>query len=220
MIPKRIFFILLLSTFFQLQAQEKNDNYRLGASYGFGSEFNNTDYTFTNHFYKAQFYWKINETKKFQYEILIEPEINFGKHQLLNLYFVKPETPNFEQKRIEFLRLKNIHEYVLNLGFIVRKPIGNIYSCYVLGSIGPMITDTETERMSKGFAFADVFAFGLTIDYNKFRFDVRPNVRHVSNAGLGSSNAGYNTRNVEFGISISYKKKTPNIKDIGRFYIE
>jgi len=201
MLLKRIFFILVLFAVMHLKAQEKSSKYRIGLSYGFGSEFSNTDYTFENHFYKAQFYYEIKETRNFRYEILVQPEINFGKHQLLNFYFVKPETPNYQQKRDEYTRLKDVREYVLNCGFLVRKPIGKVCSFYVLGSVGPLITDTETERMSKGFAFADVLALGFTVDYNKLRFDIRPSVRHVSNAGLGSSNAGYNTKNIEFGIS-------------------
>ncbi|WP_237421395.1 acyloxyacyl hydrolase [Flavobacterium sp. HBTb2-11-1] len=201
MIQKQIFFIAVLLAVFQLQAQEKSSNYRLGLSYGFGSEFSNTDYTFENHFYKAQLYYKIKETKNFEYEVLIQSEINFGKHQLLNYYFVKPEKPDFEQKRIEYTKMKEVMEYVLNIGFVVRKPIGKMCSIYILGSVGPLITDTETERMSKGFAFADVLAVGFTASYHKFQFDLRPSLRHVSNAGLGSSNAGYNTKNIEFGIS-------------------
>jgi hypothetical protein len=55
--------------------------------------------------------------------------------------------------------------------------------------------------MSKGFAFVDVLAFGFTTSYNKFQFDIRSSLRHVSNAGLGSSNAVYNTKNIEFGVS-------------------
>ncbi|WDF64711.1 acyloxyacyl hydrolase [Flavobacterium sp. KACC 22763] len=201
MLLKRIFFIIVLFGVMHLKAQEKSSKYRIGLSYGFGSEFSNTDYTFENHFYKAQFYYEIKETRNFKYEILVQPEINFGKHQLLNFYFVKPETPNYQQKRDEYTRLKDVREYVLNCGFLVRRPIGKVCSFYVLGSIGPMITDTETERMSKGFAFADVLALGFTAGYDNFRFDIRPSVRHVSNAGLGSSNAGYNTKNIEFGIS-------------------
>ncbi|MCR4030477.1 MULTISPECIES: acyloxyacyl hydrolase [Flavobacterium] len=200
MIQKRLFFVAVLFAVMFVNAQQKKSNYRVGVGYGLGSEFNNKNYTFANHFYKLQLYYIIKETKNFQYEILVQPEINFGKHQLLNLYFVKPETPDFEQKRIEYLKLKNVREYVLNIGFLIRKPIGKMYSCYVLGSVGPMVSDTETERMSKGFAFADVLAFGCTVDYDRFQFDIRPSLRHVSNAGLGSSNAGYNTKNIEFGI--------------------
>ena len=196
---------LLLSLLFllalKMRSQQNNSHFSLGFNYGFGSEFNNRNYTFANHFYKLQIYYNLKETKHFQYQILVQPEINFGKHQLLNFYFVKPEAPNYQQKRDEYTQLKDVREYVLNCGFLIRKPISKVCSFYVLGSIGPMITDTETERMSKGFAFADVLALGFTVNYQKLQFDVRPTVRHVSNAGLGSSNAGYNTKNIEFGIS-------------------
>jgi len=192
-----LLFLLALKTI----AQDRNSRFSLGFNYGFGSEFNNRNYTFANHFYKVQLYYKIKETKHFQYQILVQPEINFAEHQLLNFYFVKPDAPNYQQKRDEYTRLKDVREYVLNCGFLIRKPFAKVCSFYVLGSIGPMITDTETERMSKGFAFADVLAVGITANYDKFQFDIRPSIRHVSNAGLGSSNAGYNTKNIEFGIS-------------------
>lgn len=201
MIRKILFLLLFLLSADAIFAQDKNSKIAIGFDYGFGSEFNNRNYTFTNHFYKVQLYYKVKETKHFQYEILVQPEINLGKHELLNLYFVKPETPDYIHKREEYTQLKDIHEYVLNLGFLIRKPIGKVFSMYVLGSIGPMITDKETERMSNGFAFADVLALGFSVNVNQFRFDIRPSVRHVSNAGINSENAGYNTKNIEIGIS-------------------
>ncbi|MCC9063913.1 acyloxyacyl hydrolase [Flavobacterium piscisymbiosum] len=201
MSKKLLFVILFLCVVFYAFAQDKKGKIAIGLNYGFGSEFSNSNYTFTNHFYKTQLYYRIKETKHFQYEILVQPEINFAIHQLLNFYFVKPETPDYIEKREEYTKLKDVHEYVLNFGFLVRKPIGKIFSIYVLGSIGPMITDTETERMSDGFAFADVLAFGISAKVDQFRFDIRPSIRHVSNAGLNSENAGYNTKNIEIGIS-------------------
>jgi len=195
--------IILFLVVIKMSAQDEKSKFAIGFNYGFGSEFNNKNYTFTNHFYKMQLYYKLKETKHFQYEILVQPEVNFGTHQLLNFYFVKPETPDFEQKRQEYTKLKDIHEYVLNIGFLVRKPISKTFSVYALGSIGPMITDTETERMSDGFAFADVLALGFSARLQKLKFDLRPSIRHVSNAGLGAENAGYNTKNIEFGISYS-----------------
>jgi hypothetical protein len=150
-----------------MSAQEDKSRFSLGFNYGFGSEFNNRNYTFTNHFYKIQLYYKL------------------------------------KQKRAQYTQLKDIREYVVNCGFLVRKPIGEICSFYILGSIGPMITDTETERMSKGFAFADVLAVGFSLKHNKIQFDIRPNIRHVSNGGLSGTNSGYNTRNIEFGVSYS-----------------
>jgi len=195
--------IILFLVVIKMSAQDEKSKFAIGFNYGFGSEFNNKNYTFTNHFYKVQLYYKLKETKHFQYEILVQPEVNFGTHQLLNFYFVKPDTPDFEQKREEYTKLKDIHEYVLNIGFLVRKPISKTFSVYALGSIGPMITDTETERMSDGFAFADVLALGFSARLQKMQFDLRPGIRHVSNAGLGAENAGYNTKNIEFGISYS-----------------
>ncbi|MDW8851783.1 acyloxyacyl hydrolase [Flavobacterium sp. MMLR14_040] len=200
---KKLLFILMFFFAIKMSAQDVKSKFAIGFNCGFGSEFNNKDYTFTNHFYKLQLYYKLKETKHFQYEILIQPEANFGKHQLLNFYFIKPEEPDYLEKREKYTQLKEVHEYVLNIGFLVRKPISKTCSFYILGSIGPMITDTETERMSDGFAFADVLAVGFSLNVNKFQFDLRPSVRHVSNAGLGSANAGYNTRNIEVGISYS-----------------
>ncbi|KUJ61871.1 hypothetical protein AR687_09920 [Flavobacteriaceae bacterium CRH] len=204
MIRKVLFGLLLfLLCLFNMHAQEKQSNFAIGFNYGFGSEFKNKDYTFTNHFYKLQLYYEVKKTKHFEYEILLQPEVNFARHQLLNFYFVKPEDPDYVEKRVKYTQLKDIHEYVLNIGFLIRKPINKSCSFYVLGSVGPMITDTETERMSEGFAFADVLAIGFSVKCQKMEFDIRPVIRHVSNAGLGNSNAGYNTKNIEIGVSYS-----------------
>ena len=69
----------------------------------------------------------------------------------------------------------------------------------MLGSIGPMITDTETERLSKGFTFADVLTLGFTFNVNRVTFDLT-NIRHISNTGLQKTNAANNTKNIDFGL--------------------
>lgn len=194
------YIILIINTL--CYSQEKNNNFRIGLNYGFGSDLKNSNYTYTNQYYKLQLYYKLKKTKWLEYEILLQPEINFATHQLLNLYFVKPEEANFQQKRDEFTKLKNIREYILNIGFLVRKPLTNSFSIYVLGSVGPLIIDTETERLAKGFAFSDVIALGITFQTKTFSLDIRPSLRHLSNAGLQGKNAGFNTKNIEFGIAI------------------
>ena len=40
-----------------------------------------------------------------------------------------------------------------------------------------MITDAETELLSKGFAFVGVLAIGFTIKVHKVTFDIRPNIK-------------------------------------------
>lgn len=119
---------------------------------------------------------------------------------MLNFYFVKPEEPNFQELRDRYTQLKDIREYILHVGFLVRKPLSKQFSIYMVGSVGPMITDTQTERLSKGFAFSDVFGLGISYKIKEVTLDFRPNLRHNSNAGIQNSNAGFNTLNYEFGV--------------------
>ena len=198
---RKIFFIIsAICMAVQFYAQEKVNKTQLGFSFGGGTEFNNRNYTYTNHSLKLQFYYKIKESKNFKYEIVLQPELNFAKHQLLNLYFVEPDEPNSIEKREKYTALKDVKEYVFNIGLLMRKPVFKSASIYVLASVGPMIIDTETERLSKGVAFADVLAIGFSFKVNKVVFDLRPHVRHISNAGLQNKNSGYNTKNIDFGI--------------------
>jgi len=199
MIRKLLLCCLVFNTGLIL-SQENKQKLAFGVGYGIGSEIKNSDYTYTNRYLKGQFYYAFKTTKHFRFELLLQPEINFATHQLLNLYFVTPDEHDFEAKRQAYTKLKDIREYVLNVGLVVRKPITDDFSVYALLSIGPMITDTETERLSKGFAFSDVFGIGLSLKVKKVTFDLRPNVRHTSNAGLQNSNAGFNTLNIEASV--------------------
>ncbi len=198
---KKFYLLLLFFIGIASFSQENKHPMAIGFHYGFGDEIKNSDYTYTNRYLKGQLYYTLKTTKNFSFEILIQPEVNFATHQLLNLYFVTPDEPDFEEKRERYTKLKDLREYALNVGFIVRKPISKTFSIYALGSVGPMITDTETERLSKGFAFSDVLAIGFSLKTGKATLDFRPNVRHTSNAGLQNSNAGFNTMNIEFGVS-------------------
>ena len=195
-----LIFIFSITTFY---GQNTKGETSIAFLYGFGNEIKNSNYTYTNNYYKVLVSYLIKETNHFKYELVLQPELNFATHQLLNFYFVTPEETNYIEKREKYTKLKDIKEYALGIGFCVRKPISKIASVYVLASIGPMITDTETERLSKGFAFSDVLALGFSLKVDKVLFDIRPSLRHISNAQLQSSNAGFNTSNIEFGISFS-----------------
>ncbi len=200
-ITRTFFFILLLLSWNSFYPQKVKPEWKLGFNYGIGHEIKNSDYTFTNQYYKVQLYYLIKRSKHFEFELLLQPELNFATHQLLNFYFVTPDEPNYEAKRAEFTKLKNIRDCVLGIGFLIRKPLSKCFSIYALGSVGPLITDTQTERLSKGFAFSDVVSLGLSLKTNPITFDIRPSIRHTSNLGFQSSNAGFNTYNIEFGFS-------------------
>jgi len=201
MSKKCVFILVFVLHLCVVYCQQQKQRFVLGFAYGMGNELKNKDYTYTNRFYKIHLGYTFKTAKHFSYELVVQPEINFGTHQLLNEYFVQPDEPDYEALREEYTKLKDVRDYILNLGIIVRAPVSKGVSIYVLGSIGPMITDTETERLSKGFAFSDVIALGVSLKIDKVYFDFRPSLRHVSNAGFQGSNAGFNTKNIEFQVS-------------------
>jgi hypothetical protein len=184
-----------------LYPQAKKHRVSLGIKSGIGNEIKNFNYSFTNQYYKIDFNYLLKGSKGFSYELVVQPEINRGTHQLLNFYFVTPDEENYIEKRQRFTQLKNVNQYVLNIGFLLRKNLGKTVSLYIQGTVGPMISDTETERLSRGFAFSDVFALGLSFKHKQIRVDVVSSLRHVSNAGTQRSNAGFNTKNIELGLS-------------------
>lgn len=198
-----LWFLVLVFSAPSAHCQLKKDRFFFGVAYGTGSELTRKDYTFSNSFYKVQIGYLVKEGRNFGYDLVVQPEVNFAQHQLLNKYFVQPDEPDFEHLREEYTKRKKIREYVLNVGCRVRKTLCRNTSVYLLGSIGPMVTDTETERLSKGFAFSDVIAIGFSVKADTVNFDVRPGLRHVSNGGLQSSNAGFNTKNIEFSVTFT-----------------
>lgn len=191
-------FFLLISL--SLYAQEKKRDLYVGAFYGFGRDINNEDYFYKSHYFKIQFSGVIKESNHFRYELFIQPQLNFIEYQLINLNYVGDNQPNYIQKREEFGNLKSITDYVFNVGFIVKKTISKRFDIFVLASSGPMITDTETERLSKGFAFSSVIAMGVSIKYSHFSVEFSPNFNHISNAGLQERNSGYSSLNFELGL--------------------
>lgn len=205
MLRMLIVLLLLGNAFAYGQENENPTRYHVGLAYGFGQEFKNRNYTYSNRYIQAQVYYTLLKNNSWEYRVALQPEINFAQHQLMNLYFVTPDEPDYKRKREEYTKLKNMREYILNVAFFVKYNFSKTFSAYAMLNVGPMVTDTEIERLTKGFAFCDVFALGGTVTIGDITLDVRPNVRHVSNAGLQDSNAGLNTYNLQFGVTVPIK---------------
>ena len=185
-------------------AQFKKENLKIGVSYGTGSQnkfpFNLASYSHTVTFYKGVVNYKLSEKGRWTFETNIEPSYNVAEHQLLNKYFIKPTDPDYQEKQDLFTQKRTIKEYVLNCGLIARYTIYKSVSAYVLGSVGPMISDKETERLAKGFAFSDIFGLGVSYGIDNIQLDARCSVRHTSNLEMKQPNNGHNTTNIEFSI--------------------
>lgn len=188
-------------------AQESEKKIKYGFNYGKGElgnfPFEDKDYSYETTFYKAQINYILKDKEKFNLELNIEPSYYVSEHQLLNKYFIKPgDYDDYLTEREIMTTKKTMKEYVLNLGIIARYKFVKNLSAYALGSVGPMIIDTRTERMAKGFAFSDIFSLGLSYKINKITLDTRYSARHVSNLQLQSPNSGYNSTNFEFGFLV------------------
>ncbi|WP_340076306.1 acyloxyacyl hydrolase [Leptobacterium sp. I13] len=203
---KQYFLSVFLSVLFfvDLNAQEKK--IRVGFNSGFGTQksipFNKKDYNYKTNFYKAQINYTLKEKRKWVFELNIEPGIYIAEHQLLNKFFVQPSRgDDYLEQRERFTKEKTINEYVLNVGIVFKYPIYKKLNTYALVSIGPMYSDTETERLAKGFAFSDILGVGLMYNIKNTFFDIRGSLRHVSNANLQFPNNGHNSVNIEMGVS-------------------
>lgn len=100
---ERLFLILIfLLHFCTFYSQSQKDRFVFGFAYGTGEELENKDYTYTNSFYKIHFGYEIGKTGHVHFETVFQPEINFGKHQLLNKYFGNPGEPGNEALREKY----------------------------------------------------------------------------------------------------------------------
>lgn len=199
-------FNILVTT--QMIAQQENHNIRTGFIIGVGKQpfypFTSPDYIYSVKGYKFLINYHLKTVKRICYELQIEPGIYSASHQLLTEDFVQPKDgPDYLEQRKIFMKKKTITEYALNVGMQIRYSIREKFSLFVLVSTGPMISDTATERLAKGFAFSDIIAIGAAYKTGRIMFEIRPGLRHVSNANLKKPNSGHNSTNIDFGISVS-----------------
>lgn len=177
---------------------------RIGVVYGFASQNTvlkqDSDYTYETTVFKISSHFSLYKRRKHSFEFLIEPSYYKSQHKSLNYwheFYTSSDTPDVFRER--YMKLKDMNEYVLNLGLIYRYYLKPNFSAYVLGNVGPMYIDTDTEMLRKGFAFSDIFALGANYKINKISFDFRTMIRHVSNANLQKPNYGLNSVGFEFG---------------------
>lgn len=189
-----------------LTGQDTTRTVRLGLSVTRGSQqmfpYNDKDYNYSFSGYKIILNFPI-KTGKISYEIQAEPAIYSSHHQLLNRYYLQPEAgDDYLLQREIYTQEKTIMEYALNLGVLIRYNFRSPFSLSFIAGVGPMYSDTATERLAKGFAFSDILAIGAAYRVKNLMFEVRPGVRHVSNADLKMPNAGHNAATIDFGISV------------------
>ena len=196
-------------SFFLFSFSQENDSQkkwlRIGLIYGISSQNTyvkqDSDYLYENTIFKVSSHFNLSKKRNHAWEISIDPSYYRSKHESLNYWhkFYTDNTTNPDVFRAKYMQLKTINEYALNLGILYRYYINSKLSIYAIGNVGPMYIDTDTERMKKGFAFSDIFGFGMNYKVEKLSFDLKTMIRHVSNANLQYPNFGYNAVGFEVG---------------------
>ena len=179
---------------------------RIGLNYGQASQahfpFDSPDYLYENIYFKMQFNYLLKQYKRIGFELHVEPSVYHTTYQLLNKYYLQPESgTDYLELREIYTEERTFYEYAFNIGIIFRYKIINPLSTYLIGSIGPMICEKSTERLRQGFAFSDIFGIGLSYKIRKIIIDSRLTLRHNSNANLSLPNTGHNSVGFEGGVS-------------------
>ncbi|WP_105014983.1 acyloxyacyl hydrolase [Polaribacter porphyrae] len=205
-----LLFLIISFSFLAASGQDKvGCNWKpkkLGFLYNYGSEdnflFNDKDYTYTTNTYKFQAFYDIASWRKFKFDLIVQPQIQFLKHQLLNKWYVTPNQSNVQEKIDEFTKLKSMSLYGLEFAFVVKRELFKNLEIQAGISLGFSYIDTRTERLAKGFTFIENFSLGFSYQTFKNSFIyLGTNFGHVSNLNFTKPNDGYNVLGIEIGYS-------------------
>jgi hypothetical protein len=200
---------LLFVVFFSISQENKKavlKPNKIGILYNYGTNENfinnDPDYAYATNTYKIQAFYTLGTWKNLDFELIVQPQVQFLNHQLLNEHFVRPEEENSLEKRTEFTKAKTINLYALEFGFAVKKQVtAKLYFQTTL-SLGFSVIDKRTERLAKGFTFIENLSFGFSHETftNSFMY-LGTNFGHVSNLNFQKPNNGYNVLGLEIGYS-------------------
>jgi hypothetical protein len=206
-------FMILLVVFLSYSQKEKKSILKptkIGFLYNFGTNENfinnDPDYTYSTNTYKLQAFYNLGSLKNFDFELIVQPQLQFLKHTLINEQFVTPDEENYLDKRTEFTRAKTMNLYALEFGFAVKKQLTRKLDFQGTISLGFSIINTRTERIAKGFTFIENFSLGFSHQTftNSFIY-LGTNYGHVSNLNFQKPNNGYNILGLEIGYSYILK---------------
>ena len=165
--------------------------------------FKNKDYTLTQNNILVCLRLQQFQLGSFKVDVLSELGYYFSKHQLRNKWFTTTSNfddfpENFQEK---MLVKKNIYQLATHLGITLNWFLSSKIAVFGYGSVGPMWTSQETERLAAGFAFSDNIGLGMKLKYKKnFWISSVLILRHESNANLKFPNSGHNSVGLRLGV--------------------
>mgnify|MGYP000148795718 CR=1 FL=1 len=204
-----LIFVSLISTSFgQKSAKSWYTPTSYGIAYTFGNEknflFDDLDYFYESNTFKFQLFYPLAQWKKIDISILVQPQLQLIKHQLLNEQFITPDEQNYVEKRARFTKLKTFSLVAVEFAFRFEKKILQNFSTFIEISLGFGYVNSETERLAKGFTFIENINLGFNLRISKrTSIQLHTGLGHVSNLNFQKPNSGYNIFNT--GIGVQYK---------------
>jgi len=96
-------------------------------------------------------------------------------------------------------------EFGVGVGLKYAYPIGDSYSAYILGSVGPHVMSLKTEDQANGFIFNDTIGLGMDFKISPGNaINIECRLRHLSNAGLQNPNYGIENLIGLVGYTLSF----------------
>ena len=206
---KLLTIVFLFVAFFSISQENKKavlKPNKIGFLYNYGTNEsfinNDTDYTYATNTYKLQAFYALGNWKNLDFELFVQPQVQFLNNQLLNEQFVRPEEENYLEKRTEFTKAKTMNLYALEFGFAAKKQVTTKLDFQTTLSLGFSVIDKRTERLAKGFTFIENLSFGFSYEtFTNTYMYLGTNFGHVSNLNFQKPNNGYNILGLEIGYS-------------------
>ena len=164
--------------------------------------FNDEDYRYQIHVFKAQLFYNLIEWEKWDFNLLIQPQVQMGQHQLLNPFFIQPEDGNVDELRERFTQERTLSLLAFELGFQFRREVFNGLFFEANFGLGVAYIDKDTERLAQGFTFIENISLGFAHPFKSSEIYIGGQIGHVSNFDIQLPNSGYDTLGFEIGYRI------------------
>ena len=206
----RLFFLLFVCFSLSVHGQEKTNADRKLKKIGFifnsakqnNILFSDRDYDYKTNVFKAQLFYLLRKGQKWDINLIVQPQVQIGKHQLLNEQFIRPDEPNLQEIRNRLTQKRVLSLIAFELGFQLRRKIFHQMYFEVTLGLGAGYIDKGTERLAQGFTFIENLSLGLAHTWKNSELYLGTNVGHVSNFNIQMPNSGYNILGFEIGYRI------------------
>ncbi|MEQ6123866.1 acyloxyacyl hydrolase [Pseudotenacibaculum sp. MALMAid0570] len=208
-LPKYLFIFFLFFSVLAIGQEKQKKLKKVGVLFNSAKQnnilFSDHDYDYKTSVFKAQLFYNLENWGEWDFNLIIQPQFQIAKHQLLNPYFITSDEPNYLELRERLTKKRTISLYAFELGFQLKRQVTRNLFFEANFGLGAGYIDVETERLSQGFTFIENISLGFAYSIKESEIYFGSNLGHVSNLNLLPQNSGYNLLGFEIGYRIQIK---------------